>query len=114
NPPRNPDGLLAAVVGGEDRLRSAFGPMAALTSPPTLALRQGVVLPVYTLDRSFFQAGLLSFDQLWPELIQALRSTRGWRPEGDIHRLPAQQMQKMYELCGPSLSRHIDAEDWAF
>jgi len=114
NPPRNLDGLNAGIVGGEDRLRSAFGPMAALTSPAMLALRQDVVRPVYNLGTTFDQTGLLSFDKHWPALIQALRANRGWQPEGDVHRLPPQQMQKVYDLCGPSLIRPIGVQDWDF
>ncbi|SEP41442.1 hypothetical protein SAMN02990966_05903 [Rhodospirillales bacterium URHD0017] len=114
NSPRTLDALNASVVGGEDRLRSAFGPMAAWTSPATLALRHDIVRPVYNLGTTFEQNGLLSFDKLWPAVIQALRASRGWRPEEDVHRLPAQQMQKVYDLCGPSLSRHVDVQDWDF
>ena len=108
NPPHDPASLSSDVIGGEDRLRSAFGPLAPLTSPGMLSLRHAIVRPLYELDGLFGQSGLMPFGELWPELIQSLRATRGWRPEQDVHRLPAGQLQKFQELCGPDFVRRVD------
>ena len=108
NPPREASRLASDVVGGEDRLRNAFGPIAALTSPRTLSARHDVVRTVYNLGETFNQSGLLPFGELWPEFVQSLAATRGWRPEEDVHRLPDRQAQRFREFCGPTGERRID------
>jgi hypothetical protein len=105
NAPRDPETVISNVVGGEDRLRSAFGPLSGLTSPATLALRHDVLERVYNLGSTFKQSALVPFEDLQPEFAHSIQETRGWRPEGDIHRLPEQQRQKMTELCGPDNRR---------
>ena len=102
NTPRDPAGVLSDVVGGEDRLRSSFGPLSTVTMPASLSLRHKILKEVYNLGDTFNQSGLLSFEDLWAELIQSTRATRGWRPEQDVHRVPERQAQKLAELCGPS------------
>jgi hypothetical protein len=108
NTPHDPSGLETALVGGADRLRSAFGPLSTLTTPGTLSLRHEILREVYNVNGTFNQEGLIPAEELWPELIESIRTTRGWRPEGDVHRFPEKQEQKWREFCGPDGARHVD------
>jgi hypothetical protein len=108
NPPHDPSTAMSELVGGEDRLRSAFGPLSTLTTPGTLALRHAVLQYVYNLGGAFNQSAMLPFEELWPEPIQSLRATRGWRAEEDVHRLAEKQDEKLTELCGPRGRRRLD------
>jgi hypothetical protein len=108
NTPRDPDLTTSDIIGGEDRLRGAFGSLATLTTPGTLSLRHDVLERVYNLGGTFNQSALVPFGDLWPEFVQSIRKERGWRAEGDIHRLPELQRQKWTELCGPDGRRFID------
>jgi hypothetical protein len=114
--PRKLGDDMTALVGGEDRLRSAFGPLSIPTTPPTLAARPDVLRWVYTFGHTHQQWGLMPFADRWPELVHSIRATRGWRPEQDVHLLPETQPQKVTELCGPSGTRTImrhQAQDYA-
>ena len=116
NTPLDPNKVMSDLVGGEDRLRTAFGPLSTLTTPGTLSLRHYVLQRVYNLGGAFNQSAMLPFEDLWPESIQSLRAARGWRAEEDVHRLPEKQDQKLTELCGPQGRRRMDghrAEDYA-
>jgi hypothetical protein len=108
NTPRDPATISTESVGGEERLRNAFGPLSAVVSPPTLALRQDVLRWVYTYGHTYLSAGSIPFEDSWPELIQSIRDTRGWRPEEDVHRVAEKQAQKLAELCGPTGVRPIN------
>jgi hypothetical protein len=108
NTPRDPATVQTTVVGGEDRVRNAFGPLAPFTSPPTLSARPNVVRSVYTLGQTLPQSGLQPFGHIWPELIQFLQTNRGWWPEHDLHQVPEKQSKMLKELCGPTGDRHID------
>jgi hypothetical protein len=116
NPPHDPARAMSELVGGEDRLRSAFGPLAAASTPGTLSLRHDVVQHVYNLGGVFNQSAMLPFEELWPDTIQSMRAARGWRPEEDVHLLPEQQDRTFAELCGPQGRRRMDGhlpEDYA-
>jgi hypothetical protein len=102
NAARDPANLDAISVGGPERLRSAFGTLAPLTTPPTLAARAGIVRSAYTLGGTLDQPGLQPLGMTWPEFPQFLRDARGWRPEGDIHRTADKQSHVFDTLCGPS------------
>jgi hypothetical protein len=108
NPPHDPGTVASDVVGGENRLRNAFGPLSTLTTPGTLSLRHAALERTYSLGGTFKQSALLPFGDLLPEFTQSIRKTRGWRPEGDIHRLPERQRQTMTELCGPDDRRAMN------
>jgi hypothetical protein len=116
NTPHDPSKAMSELVGGEDRLRGAFGPLSTLTTPATLSLRHHILQQVYNLDGAFNQSAMLPFEDLWPEPIQSLRAMKGWRAEEDVHRLPEKQDQKLAELCGPEGRRRMDGhlpEDFA-
>jgi hypothetical protein len=101
NTPRDPTTVETAVVGGDDRIRNAFGPLAPFMSPSTLAARADVVRPVYTLGHTLNQPGLQPFDVIWPDLTQFLRANRGWWPEHDAHQTAEKQKQTFASFCGP-------------
>jgi hypothetical protein len=102
NTPKSPASVQADTIGGQDRVRNAFGPLAPVMSPATLAARPQLVRSVYTLGQTLDQEGLQPINVSWPELVQFLRATRGWRPEQDVHRVPEKQNPQLKELCGPS------------
>ncbi len=102
NTPRSVGPEEAAFVGGEDRLRSAFGELASFTTPGTLAARQDIVPPVYTLGGAFFQRGMQALDSYWPELTSGLQASRGWQPENDVNYTPDKQAEPLARLCGPT------------
>jgi hypothetical protein len=108
NEARDPANLDAISVGGPERLSSAFGALSPLTTPPTLAARSDIVRPVYTLGGKIDQPGLQPLATTWPEFPKFLRDTRGWRPEGDVHRTPEKHAQAFSALCGPTGERRME------
>ena len=106
--PKNPASVEDGAVGGQDRIRNAFGPFAPVTSPATLAARPDLVRSVYTLGQTLDQEGLQATSVSWPELVQFLRATRGWRPEQDVHRVPGSQDPLLKAICGPSGARAVN------
>jgi hypothetical protein len=100
-PPADIATMQSELVGGDDRVRNAFGWPAPFISPATLSARAKVLRPIYTLGDTFEQPGLLPFDTVWPDLIQSLRANSGWWAEHDAHRTAEKQMQMSTMLCGP-------------
>jgi hypothetical protein len=97
---QHPDTLKADVVGSRDRLRSAFGPMAA--APPSLAAREDTLRPVYSLSGALSPTGSLPFDRQWPAMLSSLRAQQGWMVEQDKHRIPTGQDKLLKSVCSPS------------
>ena len=96
------------LVGGPERLSNAFGALSPLTTPPTLAARAAIVRSVCnTLGGTFDQPGLQPL-ATWLEFPQFLRDTRGWRPEGDVHRTAEKHAQVFGALCGPTGERRLE------
>jgi hypothetical protein len=113
--PGDPARIPTAVVGGDDRLRNAFGPLAPLTSPPTLAARLDVVAPIYTLGHRLNQPGIQSFDDMWPELTTFLRTHRGWWSEHDPHLTAEKQRERMSSFCPQGiLPRNDSPSDYTY
>jgi len=116
NTPRDPTTVETAVVGGDDRIRNAFGSLAPFTSPFTLSARLDVVRPVYNLGHTLKQPGLQPFDAIWPDFIQFLRANRGWWPEHDAHQAAEKQKQTFASFCGPTgvIARNNLATDYTY
>ena len=114
NTPGDPTTIETAVVGGDDRIRNAFGPLAPFTSPFTLSARLNVVRPVYNLGHTWNQPGLRPFDAIWPDFIQFLRANRGWWSEHDAHQTAEKQKQTFTAFCGPTgvIARDNSARDY--
>jgi hypothetical protein len=114
NTPKDPATIQTAVVGGDDRIRNAFGPLAPFISPSTLSARADVVGPVYTLGHTLNQPGLQPFDVIWPDLTQFLRANRGWWPEHDAHQTAEKQKQTFASFCGQKgvIARDSSAVDY--
>jgi hypothetical protein len=108
NPPRDPAMVESATVGGIDRVRNAFGPLAPFTLPPTLASRPAVVRSVYTLGGELPQTGLQPFGDSWPQLVDVLRANEGWWPEHDTHVAADKQVSAVRDLCSPTGARVVD------
>jgi hypothetical protein len=109
------------VVGGEDRIRNAFGWPAPFISPATMSARAKILRPVYTLGGTLEQPGLLSADVVWPEVIPFVRATRGWWPEHDAHRTAEKQKQMVDAMCEapsvrgwPDISAHYTRDVFNF
>lgn len=114
NTPRTVAPTDLAFVGGEDRLRTAFGELSPYMTPPTLAARQDIVPPVYTLGGSFFQRGMQAIDAYWPELTSSLRASRGWLPENDVNYTADKQGELLARVCGPTDVGDRQHNDWDF
>jgi hypothetical protein len=108
NAARDPANSDAKIVGGPERLSNAFGALSPLMTPPTLAARAAIVRSIYTLGGTFDQPGLQPLATTWPEFPQFLRDTRGWRPEGDVHRTAEKHAEAFGALCGPTGERRLD------
>ena len=73
NTPGDPTTIETAAVGGEDRIRNAFGPLAPFTSPFTLSARLNVVRPVYNLGHTMESARAAAIRcHFGPDFIQFL------------------------------------------
>jgi hypothetical protein len=95
------------IVGGDDRLRSAFGWFAPFTSPATLSARAGVLRSVYTLGHTLDQPGLQPFDinPAFDDLTRSIRASDGWWAEHDAHPTTDKQLEMWATICGRSSAR---------
>jgi hypothetical protein len=115
NAARDPANLDAIIVGGPERLSNAFGALSPLTTPPTLAARAAIVRSV-TRWAGRSTSRTCSRSPRHGRSSQFLRDTRGWRPEGDVHRTAEKHAQAFGALCGPTGERRLEgprAEDRA-
>ncbi|MBV8186970.1 MAG: hypothetical protein JOY64_37655 [Alphaproteobacteria bacterium] len=101
NFPRDPRQVLTSFVGGQDRLPMAFGWIAPFITPPTLAARESVVRPVYTLDGSLDEPAALPVETSpsFGDLARFIRATDGWWPEHDTHLSKSRQDQREPSIC---------------
>ena len=93
NPPRDPSSTPTDLVGGDDRIRSAFGWLAPFTSPATLSARERVLRWVYGN-----QLGLQPF----ADILRFVGANDGWWPEHDPHTVHEKQLKMLAKVCGPT------------
>ena len=91
--PRDPSSTPTDKVGGDDRMRSAFGWLAPFTSPATLSARESVLRSVYGN-----QPGVLPF----ADIFQFIGANDGWWPEQDVHTVPEKHLKMLVKACGPT------------
>jgi hypothetical protein len=108
NPPIDPARVDTEVVGGQDRIRNAFGTLAPFMSPPSLSARPKVVATVHGLGHPARQPAAQLSDRGWLGLFDDLRLERGWWPEHDPHHVPRKHAQMLNQLCGPSGVRTVN------
>jgi hypothetical protein len=92
-PPRDPSSMPTDLVGGDDRMRSAFGWLAPFTSPATLSARESVLQSVYGN-----QPGVLPFG----DVFRFIGANDGWWPEHDVHTVPEKHLKMLAKVCGPA------------
>ena len=102
NTPADPAMVQTQIVGGEDRIRNAFGWLAQFTSPASLSARAAILRTVYTLGHMVEPRGQLPFEAQWPDVIQSLRANGGWWAEHDPHHTVRKQTEMLTSLCGPT------------